>query len=170
MNLYKFFKRSFTITFIIEVACGVTLLIYLIFFVILLNIAVLTTEMEILFTLIALGSTCLILLIGIGFFMRIRGRFLAILGAEEELPSKTTAQKIVFILWIAAIFFFTAAVYYSLYLIYILYIYPIIGAVISIIFMLILLGLMIICFILQFFLVIMAKFTGRVVKEVLDED
>ena len=170
MNLYQFYKRSFTITFIIEVICGVALLIYLIFFVIILNIAVLSTEMEILFTLIALGCTCLVLLIGIGFFMRVRNRFLGILGAEEELPTKTTAQKIVIIIWIAAIFFFSTAVYYSLFLIYINFIFPVIGAVFSVIFILILLGLMIICFILQFFLVIMAKFSGRVVKEVLDEN
>jgi len=169
MNLYRFFKQAFTITFIIEVICGVSLLIYLIFFVILLNIAVLSTELEILFTLIALGSTCLVLLIGIGFFMRARNRFLGLLGPEEDLPSATTAQRIVLILWIAAIFFFSTAVYYGMFLIYANFIFPSIGAVISIIFIFILLGLMIICFILQFFLVIMAKFTGKVVKEVLDE-
>ena len=169
MNLYRFFKQAFTITFIIEVVCGVALMIYLIFFIILLNIAVLSTEMEILFTLIALGCTCLILLIGIGFFMRVRNRFLDLIGGEEELPSTTTAQRVVLIIWIAAIFFFSAAVYYSMFLIYANFIFPSIGAVISVIFIFILLGLMIICFILQFFLVIMAKFTGRIVKEVLDE-
>jgi len=169
MNLYRFFKKAFTLTFIIEVVCGVTLLIYLIFFVILLNIAVLTTEMEILFTLIALGCTCIILLMGIGFFMRVRNRFLEILGPEEELPSKTSAQRIVLIIWIAAIFFFSAAVYYGMFLIYANFIFPVIGAIFAVIFILILLGLMIICFILQFFLVIMAKFTGKIVTEVLDE-
>ena len=169
MNLYRFFKQAFTITFIIEVVCGVALLIYLIFFVILLNIAALSTELEILFTLIALGCTCLILLIGIGFFMRVRNRLLGLLGPEEELPSATTSQRIVLIIWVAAIIFFSAAVYYSMFLLYAGFIFPIIGAVFSVIFIFILLGLMIICFILQFFLVIMAKFTGRIVQEVLDE-
>lgn len=169
MNLYRFFKQAFTITFIIEVVCGVVLLIYLIFFIILLNIAALSTELEILFTLIALGCTCLILLIGIGFFMRVRNRLLGLLGPEEELPSATTSQRIVLIIWVAAIIFFSAAVYYSMFLIYAGFIFPIIGAVFSVIFIFILLGLMIICFILQFFLVIMAKFSGRIVKEVLDK-
>ncbi|MFX1256674.1 MAG: hypothetical protein ACFFAN_02360 [Promethearchaeota archaeon] len=170
MNLYRFFKRTFTITFIIEVICGVALLIYLIFFVILLNIAVLTTELEILFTLIALGGTCLILLVGIGFFMRIRNRFLKLLGTEEELPSATISQRIVLIIWIAAIIFFSSAVYYSLYLVYINFISPSIGAAFSILFILIFLGLMIICFVLQFFLVVMAKYTGKVLKQVLEEE
>ena len=169
MNVYRFFKQAFTITFIIEVVCGVVLLIYLIFFIILLNIAALSTELEILFTLIALGCTCLILLIGIGFFMRVRNRLLGLLGPEEELPSATTSQRIVLIIWVAAIIFFSAAVYYSMFLLYAGFIFPIIGAVFSVIFIFILLGLMIICFILQFFLVIMAKFSGRIVKEVLDK-
>ena len=169
MDVYRFFKQAFTITFIIEVVCGVALLIYLIFFVILLNIAALSTELEILFTLIALGCTCLILLIGIGFFMRVRNRILGLLGPEEDLPSATTSQRIVLIIWVAAIIFFSAAVYYSMFLLYAGFIFPIIGAVFSIIFIFILLGLMIICFILQFFLVIMAKFSGRIVKEVLDK-
>jgi len=169
MDLYRFFKQAFTITFIIEVVCGVALLIYLIFFMILLNIAALSTELEILFTLIALGCTCLILLIGIGFFMRVRNRILGLLGPEEDLPSATTSQRIVLIIWVAAIIFFSAAVYYGMFLIYAGFIFPIIGAVFSIIFIFILLGLMIICFILQFFLVIMAKFSGRIVKEVLDK-
>jgi len=169
MDLYRFFKQAFTITFIIEVVCGVALLIYLIFFMILLNIAALSTELEILFTLIALGCTCLILLIGIGFFMRVRNRILGLLGPEEDLPSATTSQRIVLIIWVAAIIFFSAAVYYSMFLLYAGFIFPIIGAVFSVIFIFILLGLMIICFILQFFLVIMAKFSGRIVKEVLDK-
>jgi len=101
--------------------------------------------------------------------MRVRNRFLGLLGPEEELPSATTSQRIVLIIWIAAIIFFSAAVYYSMFLLYAGFIFPIIGAVFSVIFIFILLGLMIICFILQFFLVIMAKFSGRIVKEVLDK-
>jgi len=170
MNLYHFFKRAFTTTFIIEVICGFFLLVYIIFLVILgvLNIAV--REIENLLLLVSLGVSCLITLVGIGFFMRVRNKFIGFLGSEEEFPSKTTAQKIVLIIWILAILFFGAAVYYGLFLVFSWYIYPSYGRALPIILIFIILGVIIICLILQVFLVIMAKFTKTIVSEVLDED
>ena len=170
MNLYHFFKTTFTITFIIEVVCGFFLLIYILFLIILSVLNITIREIENLFLLISLGASCLITLIGIGFFKRVRNKFLGFLGSEEEFPSKTTAQIIVLVIWILAIFFFVTAVYYSLFLVFQWYIYPSYGQTIPIFFIFIMLGIIIICFILQLFLVITAKFTLTIVKEVLDED
>lgn len=170
MNLYRFFKTTITTTFILEVFCTFFLLIYFIFLAILINLNLLIFEMETLFTLIALGASCLITLLGIGFFMRLRNKLLDYLGSEEEFPVKTSAQMAVLIIWILAILFFGAAVYYSLFLIFQWYIYPVYAQTLPIFFIFIILGIIIICFILQLFLVIMAKFTRTIVKEVLDED
>ncbi|TFG28000.1 MAG: hypothetical protein EU532_06220 [Promethearchaeota archaeon] len=170
MNLYHFFKRAFTTTFIIEVICGFFLLVYILFLLILgyLNIAI--AEIEILLLLISLGVSCLITLIGVGFFMRLRNKFIGFLGSEEEFPSKTTAQKVVLVIWILAILFFGAAVFYGLFLVFQWYIYPSFGQAIPLILIFIILGVIIICLILQGFLIIMAKYTRTVVTEVLDED
>ena len=62
--------------------------------------------MNILIVLITLGSSCLITLIGIGFFMRVREKILNFLGSEENFPSETLAEKIVLAIWIAVICFF----------------------------------------------------------------
>ena len=170
MNLFHFFKRAFTTTFIIEVICGFFLLVYILFLLILgyLNIAI--AEIEILLLLISLGVSCLITLIGVGFFMRLRNKFIGFLGSEEEFPSKTTAQKVVLVIWILAILFFGAAVFYGLFLVFQWYIYPSFGQAIPLILIFIILGVIIICLILQGFLIIMAKYTRTVVTEVLDED
>ena len=150
-----------------EVACAFSIVIYLLFLAILININLLIPELEILFVLIALGCACIVLLIGIGFFMHARDRFMGILGKEEDFPSKTTAQRVVLTIWILAILFFSAAVYYGLYLVNIFYIFPSVGQSFRVIIIIILFGVIIICVILQFFLVILAKYTRRVVEEVL---
>ncbi len=118
---------------------------------------------------ISLGISCLITLVGIGFFMRVRNRFIGFLGSEEEFPSQTTAEKIVLVIWILAILFFGSAVYYGLFLVFEWYIYPRFGDLTSMIVLFLGLGVIIICLILQGFLVVMAKFTHKIVKEVLDE-
>ena len=127
-------------------------------------------EIENLLLLISLGVSCLITLVGIGFFMRVRNKFMGFLGSEEEFPAKNTAQIIVLVIWILAILFFVSAVYYSLFLVFQWYIYPSYGQTIPIFFIFIMLGIIIICFILQLFSVITVKFTRTVVKEVLDEE
>jgi hypothetical protein len=170
MNLYHFFKRAFTTTFIIEVVCGFFLLVYILFLLILGYLQIAIAELEILLLLVSLGVSCLITLIGIGFFMRARNQFIGFLGSEEEFPSQTAAQKIVLVIWILAILFFGAAVYYGLYLVFQWYIYPSYGETIPLILIFIILGVIIICLILQGFLVIMAKFTRTIVTEVLDEE
>ena len=170
MNLYHFFKTTFTITFIIEVVCGFFLLVYILFLIILGVLNITIREIENLLLLISLGVSCLITLVGIGFFMRVRNIFIGFLGSEEEFPAKTTAQIIVLVIWILAIFFFVSAVYYSLFLVFQWYIYPSYGRTIPIFFIFIILLIIIVCLILQVFLVITAKFTRTIVKEVLDED
>lgn len=127
-------------------------------------------EIESLLLLISLGSSCLIGLVGIGFFMRLRNKFIGFLGSEEEFPSKTTTQKVVLIIWLLAILFFEAAMYNGLFLVFHWYIYPGFGQTIPIILIFIVLGVIIICLILQCFLIIMAKFTRTIVTELLDED
>jgi hypothetical protein len=170
MNLYHFFKRAFTTTFIIEVVCGFFLLVYILFLLILgyLNIAI--AELEILLLLVSLGVSCLITLVGISFFMRARNKFIGFLGSEEDFPSKTVAQKLVLVIWILAILFFGSAVFYGLYLVFQWYIFPFYGEAIPLILIFIILGVIIICIILQGFLIIMAKYTRTIVSEVLDED
>jgi hypothetical protein len=161
MNLYHFFKRAFTTTFIIEVVCGFFLLVYILFLLILgyLNIAI--AELEILLLLVSLGVSC---------FMRARNKFIGFLGSEEDFPSKTVAQKLVLVIWILAILFFGSAVFYGLYLVFQWYIFPFYGEAIPLILIFIILGVIIICIILQGFLIIMAKYTRTIVSEVLDED
>jgi len=167
MNLYRFFKSAFSITFIIQVVCAFTLVIYLIFYAILLTMNILTAELETFFTLIALGGSLLIVLVAIGFFMRVRDRFLGFLGAEEDFPSGTVTEKVVLIIWIAAIIIFGAAMYYALYLIYEHFLANLIGSTFSYLMMFLFIGIIIVCFVLQVFVFIMTKYTRRVVKQVL---
>lgn len=168
MDLYNFFKTSISITFILEVFCGFFLIIYLIFFGIFGGTSLFGTETNILLVLITLGISCLITLVGISFFMRARDRFLNYLGSADDFPSETLAEKIVLAIWIAAICFFGAATFYGFFLIYQFQIFPVYGQAIGMIVIFIILGIIIICAILQVFLIIMAKFTKRVVSEVLD--
>ena len=169
MNLYKFYKNTFTITFIFEVFCIFSIGIYLLFFIFLGGAKLFGTETNILLVLISLGISCLITLVGIGFFMRIRKRFSKLLGSEKNFPSETLAEKFVLGIWIAAICFFSAAVYYGLYLIYQYGVYPVYGNAIGIFIVFIILGLLIICLILQGLLFIIAKFTKKVIHEILSD-
>ncbi len=169
MNLHKFFKNAFTLTFIFELFCLFSFGIYLLFFVFFGGAKLFGTETNILLVLISLGSSCLITLVGIGFFIRIRKRFGKLLGSEKDFPSETLAEKIVLGIWIAAICFFSAAVYYGLFLIYQYGVFPVYGGAIGIFIVFIVLGILIICLILQGLLFIMAKFTKNVVHEVLSD-
>jgi hypothetical protein len=76
----------------------------------------------------------------------------------------------VLVIWVAAILFFGAAVYYGLYLIYALFIVNPFGPNFGVLMYFIFIGLIIICFILQIFLVITAKYTRHIVKQVLKEE
>jgi len=168
MDLYKFFKNSFTLTIILEIFCLFSSIIYLIFFGLFGGVNLFGTELNVLLVLIALGISCLVTLLGIGVFMRVRDKFINYLGSETNFPSESLAEKIVLAIWVAAICFFSAAVFYGFLLIYQYQIFPIYGQAIGVIIIFIILGIMIICVILQVFLVIMAKFTKRVVHEILD--
>jgi len=168
MNLYNFFKNSISITFILEVFCGFFLIIYLIFFGIFGGPSLFGTETNIFLVLITLGIACLITLLGISFFMRGRDRFLNYLGSADNFPTETLAEKVVLALWIAALCFFGAATFYGFFLIYQFQIFPVYGQAIGIIIVFIIIGIIIVCAILQVFLIIMAKFTKKIVSEVLD--
>ena len=91
------------------------------------------------------------------------------LGSEDDFPSETLAEKIVLIIWIAAIGFLSAAVFYALFIVYQSIIIPIFGQSLYIFFVFIIVGIIILCLILQGILIIMAKFTKKVVSEVLDK-
>ncbi|MFX0136917.1 MAG: hypothetical protein ACFFDN_24985 [Candidatus Hodarchaeota archaeon] len=143
------------------------MIIYLIFFAIFGGINLFGTEINIIIVLVALGSSCLITLIGIGIFMRLRDRLISFLGSEDNFPSETLAERIVLGIWIAAICFFSIAVFYGFILIYQYLIFPIYGQAVGIIIIFIILAIIIICFILQVFLVIMSRYTKKVVRGVL---
>lgn len=169
MDLYKFYKYAYTITFVIEIFIGFFILFYLLTTALFAGLNLLSPEIGLLIILIGLGCSCLITLIGIGLFMRIRDKFVDYLGSEEDFPSATLAEKIVLIIWIAAIGFFSAAVFYGVYLIYQYVVIPIFGQSIYIFFIFIDIGILVLCLILQIILIIMAKFTKKVVHEVLDK-
>ncbi len=169
MKLYKIFKNGFSVTIILQLFGFFTLLIYLLFFLFFGGINLFGTEMNILLVLIALGVSCLVTLLGIGVFMRVRAKFLKRVGTEDEFPIKTFAEKIVLTVWIAAIFFFGSAVFYGFYLIYHFQVFPIYGRAIGLIILLIIIALIITCAILQLFLLIMAKFTKKIVRQILPD-
>ncbi len=169
MHLYRFFKTGFLITFLLEVFCLFSIAIYAVFFGIFGGINLFGTEMNIILVLIALGCSCLLTLVGIGFFMRGKNKFNKFIGSESDFPTGTLAEKIVLAIWIAAIIFFSAAVFYGIYLIYLYNVFNIYGQTIGIMIIFMLLGIIIVCSILQLFLIITAKLTKRVVSEVLQD-
>ncbi|MFX1273562.1 MAG: hypothetical protein ACFFBP_18355 [Promethearchaeota archaeon] len=169
MDLYKFYKYAYTITFLIEIFIGFFLIFYILSIVLLVSLNLFSSEIIVLTVLIALGCSCLVTLVGIGLFMRIRDKFVDYLGTEEDFPSETLAEKVVLILWITAIGFFSAAIFYALFLFYQFVIIPTFGQSLFILFICILIGILVLCLILQGILIIMARLTKTVVKEVLDK-
>jgi len=101
--------------------------------------------------------------------MRSQNIFIKFIGSEQNYPSETLAEKSVLAIWIAAIVFFSAAIYYGFFLVYQYNVFPVFGNAIGILIVFLILGLVVICLILQGFLFIIARLTKRVVKEVLPE-
>ncbi len=167
MDLYKFFKNSISITVIFEVFALFFFLIYLVFFMFFGGVNLFGTELNVFLVLITLGISCLITLLGIGVFMRVRDKLVKFIGLENNFPIDTLAEKIVLTIWAAAVCFFSAAVFYGFFLIYKNSIIPVYGAAFGILVIFIMLGSIIICALLQLFLIIMAKYTTKVIREVL---
>jgi len=171
-NLYRFFKSAYSITFILEVLCGLSLAIYLIFWGILHWLNIIDIRIIILLVIVGAGITCVVLLLGIGFFTRARDKFMAILGKEEEFPSKTTAQKVVLLIWFLMVVCFTAAIFYAMYLFFQYYpvesvTNPIFLPIWKLYVIIVLICVIIICLVLQLFLIILAKYTRRIIEKVL---
>ena len=76
---------------------------------------ILTEYVNILTVLIILDTSCLIILIGIGLFIRVHDKFVNYLGSEDNFPSEIITQKIFLGIWIAAICFFSSTVCYGLF-------------------------------------------------------
>ncbi|NHI91296.1 MAG: hypothetical protein EAX96_02250 [Candidatus Lokiarchaeota archaeon] len=169
MNLYDFFKTTFSLTFIIEMFCLFTIPISFIFFGILVATQMINTALSIIFIFVSLGTSCLIILLGIGIFIRIRDKFLSYLGEEERFRVSSLIEKIVLGLWIAALIFFGIAVFYSISLIYLFFVFSSVGFIFTIFFIFILVGIILVCLILQLFIIIMVRFTKSIVSRVLDQ-
>ncbi len=169
MNLYRFFKNTYTATFVIEIVSVFTLLIVLAFYGILNVVTTISIQIEVFLILVALGSAGLIMLLGINFFMRVRDKFLGVFGKEEEFLANTPSEKVVISIWLLSLIFFGSAIYYGLFLVFDIYIFPEVTEFLTWLIVFIVSGIVIVCFILQIMLLLMGKFTRKVVKQVLRE-